>query len=210
MPRAQTILQSEYPYNIGARCINREWFDLPMPEVWQIMSEQLHFLTHAYSVKIHAFVLMNNHYHLLMSTPEANLSDAMEWFGRETSRQLVKQSSRLNQTYGGRFFRSILKSNLYYLHAYKYLYANPLKAGLVSRVEDYPYSTLRGLLGFERQIFPMAEDTTLFENVEGTLQWLNRPVTEKNWESVRRALRWSEFKFPKLNKKDHPLEFDAL
>ena len=62
----------------------------------------------------------------------------------------------------------------------------------------------------ERSAAAMAEDTTLFENVEGTLQWLNRPVTEKNWESVRRALRWSEFKFPKLNKKDHPLEFDAL
>ena len=41
MPRAKTILQNEYPYSISARCINKEWFSLPIDFVWDVFSEEL-------------------------------------------------------------------------------------------------------------------------------------------------------------------------
>jgi len=40
MPRAKTILQNEFPYNITARCINKEWFNLKMDTVWNIFCEE--------------------------------------------------------------------------------------------------------------------------------------------------------------------------
>ncbi len=210
MPRAHANNQALYPYNIGARCINQEWFSIPMDVVWQIMCEQLHFVHSAYALQVHAFILMSNHFHLIASTPRANLSFAMEWFMRETSRALTRAGNRINQTYGGRHFRSVMKSHHYYLNAYKYLYYNPVKAGMVQSVLDYPYSTLPGLLGQAKLIIPVVEDLTLFSDIGGTLGWLNQIPTQANWDAVGRAIRRTEFKFPSLNSRPHPLESDTL
>lgn len=183
-----------------------------MPLVWEIMSEQLYFLNIAFNVQIHAFVLMSNHFHLLISTPEANLSAAMAVFMRETSRAITKSAHRINNTYGQRFSRTIIGSNHYFLHAYKYVYRNPVKAGLCDRVETYPYSTLNGLLGLSHLLIPIAEDTTLFSDLEGTLNWLNREPSGKSWDAVRHALMKAEFKLAKDRdtKKPHALEANAL
>jgi putative transposase len=183
-----------------------------MEQVWEIMSQQLYFIRIAYEVDILAFVLMSNHFHMLIRTPHANLSLAMARFMRETSRGITKAAHRINQTWGNRHFRCIIESNHYYLHSYKYIYRNPVTAGMCDRVEDYPFSTLSGLLGAQRLLIPVAEDLTLFSDVEGTLQWLNRKPEEKHWETVRRALRKERFKLPKEanTNKAHGLEVDML
>lgn len=212
MPRPKIPQQSQYPYHVTARCINKEWFNIPMEIVWEIMSRELRFLTYAYDVKIHSFVLMSNHFHLLISTPQANLSEAMWCFMGQTSRDLTKAGNRINQTYGQRYFRSVISSYHYYMHSYKYVYANPLKAGFVKNVEDYKYSTLNGLLGNEKIEIPLLEDTLLFENPIETLSWLNTLPNEKNWNAVKFALAKKEFKLGKNknNNAESPLETNAL
>ncbi|MGE0764572.1 MAG: transposase [Bdellovibrionales bacterium] len=196
MPRMPVQVTTEFPYHISARGVNRGPFPLPMEETWEIMQDYLYGLTHIHHARLHSFVLMQNHFHLLASFPDGNLSAAMQYFMGETSRQINFYSKRINQTYGGRFFRSILRSNHYYLLAYKYVYRNPVKARLCSRVEEYPFSTLHGLLGFRRMIVPVVEDTTLFLDVEGCLEWLNSAPKDQDLEAVRLALRKSEFSLP--------------
>lgn len=181
-----------------------------MEQVWEIFSAQLYFVHFAFRAQVLAFVLMNNHFHMILLTPEANLSEIMAWFMRETSRELTRASGRINQCYGGRHFRSLIGSPLYYLHAYKYLYLNPVKAGLVGDVLSYRYSSIRGLLGLQKLEFPVAYDDTLFSDVDGCIRWLNRKPSEENWETVRKALRRKEFTLPMINRMPHPLEEDAL
>lgn len=72
MPRPLVVQQSEFPYNISARCINREWFNVPMPVVWEIFCEELTRKCGKHNLQVHAFVVMSNHFHLIASTPEAN------------------------------------------------------------------------------------------------------------------------------------------
>lgn len=210
MPRAPTILQSDFPYNISARCINKDWFSLPMPEVWRIMCEQIHFLHHAFNFQILAFTLMNNHFHLLVRTPKSNLSEGMKWFMRESSRELVRSGNRINQTYGGPYFRSVINSSHYYLHAYKYNYHNPIAAGICRDVLEYPYSTLPGLLGRQPLLIPVQEDSSLFADLDGTINWINRVPDESHWKSVKMALRKSTFKLSRENNRPHPLEIQIL
>jgi putative transposase len=183
---------------------------MPMPEVWEIMSDQLWFIHYAFNIRIYAFVLMSNHFHLIAHAPGANMSEAMAWFMRETSRSITRAAGRINQTYGGRFFRCLIKTNHYYLNAYKYIYRNPVTAGLSSQVETYAFSSLVGLIGLRSIGFPVVEDFTLFDNFEGTLAWLNRKPSQENLEAVRRALKKSEFKLAQVNHKAHPLEIDLL
>lgn len=179
-----------------------------MKEVWEVYSEQLFFAHHAFGLKIHSFVLMNNHFHLLATSPRANLSETMCYFMRETSRELGRLSKRINQIYGRPYFGSSLTSNHYFLNAYKYVYRNPVEAGLADCVESYPFSTLRALLGAQHTMIPVQEDTLLFSDVESQLRWLNTPYPNaKMRESIRKALQRREFRFPRTTKgKPHPLE----
>lgn len=207
-PRKPNVKSDLYPYHITARCINRDWFQIPIHIVWSIMEDYLWFIEYSYNVRIHAFVLMQNHFHLLLSTPEANVSEAMNYFMRETSRAITRSSNRINQTYGSRFFRCLLTSHNYYLNVYKYVYRNPVKAGIVAKVEDYKYSTLRGLLGWEHLYIPVYFDSTLLNSVEDTLRWLNQPPLDEDDLAIKYALSRNIFALAKdpLNKRPHRLE----
>ena len=210
MPRKKYHPSESVPYHITARCINKEWFQIPLNEVWEILSEYLFFIHYAYNVKVHSFVLMNNHFHLILTTPDANLSEAMNYFMRETSKQFGLVSGRINQIYGGPYFWSLLKSQVYYGHAYKYVYRNPVEAGLCLNVEEYPFSTLHSLVGNSKTIIPLSDDTLLFSDLESQINWLNKNYSSLDYKrDIKNALRKREFHFGKdKNRKSSVLEQD--
>lgn len=209
MPRKPCPLSENHPYHVGARTINREWFAIPMSEVWKITTYYLQFVQHAYGIEVLSFVLMSNHFHMLCRQPQLTLSEAMNFFMRETSRAINRETRRINQVWGGRHFKTLIESYHYYCCAYKYVYRNPVDAGICSRVEEYPYSTLNGLLGQQQLAVSMLEDITLFSDVEGTLAWLNTAPKEGHRDQLRRALRHPIMAFGKTPaRKPHALETD--
>lgn len=183
-----------------------------MDQVWEIFSRQLTYITWAYGAKIHSFVLMNNHFHLLISTPEANLPVMMQNFMRETSRYINEEAGRINQTYGARHFRTVISTPHYFQLVYKYVYYNPVAAGIASSCEDYKYSSLNFLLGRSPASFPIIEDESLFLNIDRTLKWLNEHPDESDWKDVGLALDRSDFKLArhKNSRKKSHLEIDLL
>lgn len=64
----------------------------------------------------------------------------------------------------------------------------------------------------DKLLIPVAEDLTLFSDVEGTLKWLNQKPSEDAWESVRNALRKEKFTLAKDRSNNQPnrLEIDTL
>ncbi|MBY0314723.1 MAG: hypothetical protein K2Q26_04345 [Bdellovibrionales bacterium] len=169
-----------------------------MPDVWNVMEDYLYLVGHLYQLRIHAFVLMSNHFHLVLTAPEGNLSDALLYFLRETSKEITRLTGRINQTYGARNYKTHLSSYHYFINTYKYIYQNPLRAGICDHVENYPYSTLAGLCGNKKLIIPLMEDTLLFEPNfrDDTLKWLNiRPSIEHEIQ-MKKALRKSKMFFP--------------
>jgi putative transposase len=197
MPRARAILQSEFPYHITGRCINREWFTLSKEQVWHIFCAELTRIVHDHGLLVHSFVLMSNHFHLIASTPNANVSICMMNLMRRTSRRITRSGCRINETYAGRHYKCVLASTSYFLNAYKYNYRNPVEAGLCARVEDYPFSTLRGKLGLDDVMLPLTEDTILLSDPLGTVEWLNRTPDPEKLEGVRYALKRPLFKSKK-------------
>lgn len=181
---------------------------MPMEAIWDILSEQLHFVAHAYQIQFHLFVAMSNHFHAIASADPPLLSAGMQYFLSQTSRLITKSSGRINHTWRARFYRSQILTTQHYLHAYKYFYRNPVEAGLCSRVEDYPYSTLHGLIGRRPLLIPVVHDDTLFSDFEGTLEWLNKKPECSHREAIRKALRRRKFKLPRDSKTTHlhPLE----
>lgn len=114
----------------------------------------------------------------------------------ETSKEIGRKSGKKNRLYGQRNYKCMISTFHYYMQAYKYVYRNPVEAGLVHTSESYEYSTLKGLVGKKKLGIPLEEDT-LMDNVDQNLKWLNTPVEKYNWETVGKALKKSEFKLAK-------------
>lgn len=210
MPRKKLIRSLEHPYHINARCINKDWFQLPIEEVWNIFEAYLYFVSHKYGLRIHSFVLMSNHFHMLASTPNGNLDRCMNYLMREVSRSITRDSDRINQTFGGPYHWTLVGNYHYYMHAYKYVYRNPVEAGICTDVLQYPYSTLAGRLGFQKLIFPVSEDLLIENDVEGTLEWLNKPYEKDHKEIVRKALKKQTFQFGQDRDTKRPHELESL
>ena len=121
-----------------------------------------------------------------------------------TSSRLTRAGNRINQTYAGRHFKSVLEHESYFLNAYKYLHQNPLRAGIVDRVEDYKYSSLYGALGQDRTLIPAKQVDDLFDDTEAHLEWLNCRPNNKKEAGVRIGLRKQVFRPGKENSTGKP------
>lgn len=199
MPRPLLIRSDRFPYHVCARCNNREWFYLSLPEVWQLFCEMWKILSDEFSIQLHAFVLMSNHFHAVLTTPGADLDTAMLYLMREVAKNMNKKSGRINHVFGAPYKWSLISNRRYYEHAIKYVYQNPVKAGIIDRVEQYEFSTLPYLWNKRDLGFPLVD--SLFERdavmdlaLWQKLDFLNTRYTEEEADCVRRALRLSVFK----------------
>jgi len=88
-------MSPDHPYHVTARCINREWFRIPLEEVWAITNDYLWVTIREFNLLVYGFVLMPNHWHLIATSPDCNLGPALNYFMRETSREITPLSGRM-------------------------------------------------------------------------------------------------------------------
>ncbi|MBK25594.1 MAG: hypothetical protein CME70_16475 [Halobacteriovorax sp.] len=143
MPRKNLIRQSQFPYHVYIRTTNKDWFKIPMYRMWELCFECLEYALDKENVVIHAFVLMSNHYHLLVTTPESNLDKFMEHFNRRLSKKINQEAKMQNHKFANRYKWTIVGTRSYLFNIYRYIYQNPIRAGLCQRCIDYPYTSLR-------------------------------------------------------------------
>jgi REP element-mobilizing transposase RayT len=98
-------------------------------------------ISERFSVDIYAYVLMTNHYHLLLKTRKANLSKCMQWLGTAYTRRFNLLNSRSGHLFQGRFKSILVEDESYMMRLSCYIHRNPLRAGLVTRLADYKWSS---------------------------------------------------------------------
>lgn len=96
-----------------------------------------------FNIEVHAYVLMGNHYHLLLKTNDANLSRAMQWFGTSYTRKFNLKNGTGGHLFQGRFKSIIVENDTYLLRLSCYIHRNPVRAGMVERLADYQWSSYR-------------------------------------------------------------------
>lgn len=96
-----------------------------------------------FNLEIHAYVLMKNHYHLLIRTREANLSRAIQWLGVSYSVQFNRRHERSGHLFQGRFKSFLIENDRYFTAMCLYIHGNPLRVGIVKRLWDYPWNSYR-------------------------------------------------------------------
>jgi putative transposase len=205
MARKNIPITHLYPFQIVARSNNKDWFKLPLSDCWQIFAQQLNFLSAQKDIKVHAFVLMSNHYHLIASTYEGkSLGLPMCRLQTTVSRTINTRTGRINHVFGGRYKPSLIKCELDYARTLKYVYRNPVTANVCSEVESYPWSTLNQHQ-LENKIVLTPIDSgidALIPNCEyEKLRWLNEPFHDDLYMAIKRGLKQTEFRVVDRNRR---------
>jgi len=215
MPRKTFIHTPLFPYHVTARVNNREIFPADLSFVWKTLTNELFLQEKLHGCRIHAFVLMPNHFHLLISATQTPISKVMQELLSAATRIINTRARRTGHLFGGRYHWSVINDPLYYAHALKYVYRNPVKAGLSESVASYRFSTLPGLLGeifLPVVIHPVSDPIGRLvpPNLGALEDWLNRAHKKEENEAIRKALGRKEFRLPISKNGRKPLHLPGI
>ena len=185
MPRKNLIRSNILPYHVTSRANNQEWFSIPMKIIWDVCLRCLKEAHDLHSVEVISFVLMSNHYHLLIRTPNANLDSFMYEFNKRLAFSLKDKTGNTNHFLGARYKWCLIQSQNYFSNCYRYIYQNPLRANIARRCEYYPYSTLFYItnnLNFSIPLFDQIGFTDPHK-----LHWLNEKIDDEEATMIKKV-----------------------
>jgi len=116
-----------------------------------------------YGWRLHAFALMRNHDHLFFETPEPNLSAGMQYLNGSYTSYFNRRHRRCGHLFQGRFKAHLIDQDGYFLEVSRYIHLNPVRAELVARPEQFPWSSYRGYQRASRTIEWVTYDRVLGE-----------------------------------------------
>ncbi len=102
-----------------------------------------------FGVEINAFCLMDNHYHLLMYTPEGQLSRAMQYLDGVYTQRFNRRYGLDGALFRGRFTSKLVDTDGYLSQVVRYVHRNPMEIGFATRLPDYRWSSYPAFLGVE-------------------------------------------------------------
>ena len=103
-----------------------------------------------YGAAIHAYCLMNNHYHILLETPSGNLSQIMHHINGAYTTYFNIKYQRAGHLFQGRFKAILVEKDEYAKELSRYVHLNPVRAKIVDQPEDYPWSSYQFYAGLKK------------------------------------------------------------
>lgn len=141
MPRHARLRIAGHPLHIIQRGVNRSSCfagDSDRTLYLALLEE----LASQHACAIHAYVLMTNHVHLLLSADRIDApSTLMKHLGQRYVQHFNRKHGRTGSLWEGRFRSSIVDSEGYLLRCQRYIEMNPMRAGIVTCLDDYPWSS---------------------------------------------------------------------
>ena len=129
-----------------------------------------------YALIVHTYCLMGNHYHLLVETPEPNLSMTMQWLNVSYATYFNRKQDRNGHLFQGRFKAILIEADAYLNHLSRYIHLNPVRAGIVERPGQYRWSSYPAFVG--EQIPPKFLNTDRLLSIFGK----NNKESRKNYQ----------------------------
>jgi putative transposase len=167
MPRLARTYLPGYPYHIVQRGNNREACFISIDD-YQFYLDLWDECARRYGVCIHAWCLMTNHIHFLV-TPDRkdSISFAMKVIGSRYAQYFNKTYRRTGTLWEGRHKSSLVQSDRYLLTCMRYIELNPVAAGMVDKPEEYRWSSyLSNAWGRQGLIIPHVEYLKLSGKIE--------------------------------------------
>ncbi|MEE9302274.1 MAG: transposase [Thiotrichaceae bacterium] len=158
MPRRTRTYLPGHPYHIVHRGNNREACFVE-PDNYQFYLELWKQCSQRYGVEVHAYCLMTNHVHFLVTPKQPDsISRATRVIGSRYAYYFNKRYGRTGTVWEGRHKSSLVQSDRYFLTCSRYIELNPVDAGMVGKPEQYKWSSyLVDAWGGESNLAPHEE-----------------------------------------------------
>lgn len=99
-----------------------------------------------FQCRLHAFCLMTNHYHLLLETDAIEIWTFMKWLAQNYALYYNSINGYSGHLFENRYKSVLVKDDTYFLQVSRYIHLNPVKAKMVLKAEDYPWSGYRTIV----------------------------------------------------------------
>lgn len=194
MPRRARLVIPEVPLHIIQRGVNRCAIFLDSDDREHYLS-LLASVAEDNGIDIHAYVLMGNHVHLLMTAFDTvSISAAMHRLGQCYVQAFNRKHQRTGTLWEGRFKSCLVDSEEYLLKVYRYIELNPVRAALTDSADAYRWSSARGNLGIRDD--PLLSPHPVFQAFKNSSTssmvyalWLKQGISEGDLEVVRAYLQ---------------------
>ena len=141
MPRKPRMYMPHIPCHIVQRGHNRS-VCFYTPDDYRYYLQSLNDARQQHAVQMHAYCLMTNHVHLLMTpTTQEGISRVMQSVGRRYVQYINTTYRRSGTLWEDRHKASLIQAEDYLLICYRYIEMNPVRAGMVMHPGDYPWSS---------------------------------------------------------------------
>ena len=111
---------------------------------------------------IHSYCLMQNHYHLLLETPEADLSAGMQTINGEYAQWFNRDYGFVGHVFQGRFHAVLVESDWHLLELTRYIAMNPVRAGLCASPAEWRWSSFCDVIRGPRSSLHTADRVLAF------------------------------------------------
>ena len=138
-----------------------------------------------YGYLLYAYALMDNHYHLFIETPKANISQIMQNINTSYTVYINKKYRRSGHLFQGRFKGIIVDKDEYLVVLSRYIHLNPIRAGIVRKPEDYEWTSYRVYIGKASQgtaLVDTADTLSCFSKDRGKAAQAYREFVEADIE----------------------------
>ncbi|MFN4290731.1 MAG: transposase [Permianibacter sp.] len=193
MPRTGRVVLPEYPHHIVQRGHNRQVV-FAEPEDFQRYLDTLVEFKDQYGVSVYGYCLMTNHVHLLVAPQDVSgLGALMKRLAGRQTRYHNQLEGRRGTLWESRYKSSPVDTDEYLLACLRYIEMNPVRAAMVEKPEQYPWSSCRAHLGL--QSCPWLDAMPLSLYTDAHADWIDRyraylqaTVAASEWASIREAV----------------------
>jgi REP element-mobilizing transposase RayT len=166
MARPLRINAPGLSYHITSRGTDRKFIYVDDDDRGQFL-ERFRTIAAECDLCCYAYCLMDNHYHLVVMTRLANLSRAMHRLNGPYARWWNDRHGQVGHVFQGRFNAKVIQDGTYLLNACRYTVLNPVRAGMVHQVTDWPWSSYRATAGLTNMPTFLCPDPLLAHFGEG-------------------------------------------
>jgi putative transposase len=191
MPRRPRLELPGFPLHITHRGVNRAATFLDDEDYIryrQLLGDALA----EQDIALHAYVLMTNHVHLLLTPPApGRLSAAMSRLGQRYVPAFNRKHGRTGTLWEGRFKSCLVDSGRYLLTVHRYIELNPVRAAMAAQAEDYRWSSVHASLGIaaDRVVSHhpayLAMGADAMQRGKAYREWLRHGIGEDDLDAIR-------------------------
>jgi putative transposase len=116
----------------------------------QMFLDILHKVNKRYNWHCHAYCLMTNHYHLLIETPDGNLSKGMRQINGVYTQGFNRRHERSGHLFQGRYKSILIQKESHLLEVCRYVVLNPVRAKMTQAPEEWKWGSYRSTVGIDK------------------------------------------------------------